>query len=321
MVPHDAIVIYIRQGGKLIPQFVKGESFRLFSSLEIPVGQGLSGWVVENDMHILNGNPAVEPGYMNDPQKITTLRSAISVPLPGQSGVIGALSLYHLRPDAFTQDHLRVLLAIRSKAGLAIDNSLRFRRAKHAAEKDELTGLLNAGSLFKLLEEELKNAADQNATLAVVVLDLDGFKQANDVYGHLAGNKVLQEVASGLVDSCRKTDYVARLGGDEFVLVIIDAGPRDIDQLMARIQELGPEAGIKACGEPMITISSGIAMYPNDGLDAESLLERADQLMYDAKKESKRKRASLKLAEAVGSSVPLELGPAKSEGSATLLVR
>ena len=129
MVPWDAIVIYIRQDGKLIPQFVQGENHRLFSTLEIPVGQGLSGWVVENNQPIVNGNPAVEPGYLNDPQKITTLRSAVSVPLPGQAGVIGALSLYRLDPDAFNQDHLRVLKAISPKAGLAIENSLRFRSA------------------------------------------------------------------------------------------------------------------------------------------------------------------------------------------------
>jgi diguanylate cyclase (GGDEF)-like protein/putative nucleotidyltransferase with HDIG domain len=309
MIPHDAIVIYLLQGGKLVPQFVKGESFRLFSSLEIPVGHGLSGWVVENDLPIVNGNPAVEPGYLNDPQKITALRSAISVPLPGQSAVIGVLSLYHLKPDAFNQDHLRVLLAIRSKVGLAIENSLRFSRAKNMAEKDELTGLPNAGSLFRLLEQELRNAIEGKTSLAVIVLDLNGFKQANDVHGHLAGNRVLQEVANGLLACCRHTDHVARLGGDEFVLVLADADAATVSSAMRRIQELGPEAGMKVCGEPLVTISSGVAMYPQDGTDAESLLEKADQLMYQAKKETKRKWAGLRRAQTVVSARPVVDSP------------
>jgi diguanylate cyclase (GGDEF)-like protein/putative nucleotidyltransferase with HDIG domain len=292
MVPYDSIVIYIRQDGKLLPRFVQGESYRLFSSLEIPVGHGLSGWVVENDMHILNGNPAVEPGYLNDPQKITTLRAAISVPLPGQDGVIGALSLYRLQPDSFTQDHLRVLLAIRSKAGQAIENSLQFSRAKYAAEKDELTGLLNAGALFRLLEAELARAAAADTSVALILIDLNGFKQANDRHGHLAGNRVLQEVATGLLACCRSSDHVARLGGDEFVLVLPEASAENVAGMLLRIQGLGPEAGLKACGEPSITISSGVASYPIDGADAESLLERADQLMYECKKESKRGRTS-----------------------------
>jgi diguanylate cyclase (GGDEF)-like protein/putative nucleotidyltransferase with HDIG domain len=306
MIPHDAIVIYLRRDGILVPQFVKGESFRLFSSLRMPVGSGLSGWVVENDLPIVNGNPAVEPGYLNDPEQITALRSAISVPLPGQSAVIGALTLYHLRPDAFNQDHLRVLLAIRSKAGLAIENSLRFSRAKHMAEKDELTGLPNAGSLFRLLELELQRAIEGKTSLAVIVLDLNGFKQANDLHGHLAGNQILQEVANGLLACCRPVDHVARLGGDEFVLVLVDADANTVSSVMRRIQEIGPEAGIKVCSEPLVTISSGVAIYPQDGNDAESLLEKADQLMYQAKKETKQRWAGLRREHAAVSARPAD---------------
>ena len=293
MIPHDAAVIYIRQENVLVPQYVKGESFRLFSSLRIPVGAGLSGWVVENDLPILNGNPAVEPGYLNDPEKITTLRSAVSIPLTGQNGVIGALTLYHLKPDAFNQDHLRVLLAIRSKAGLAIENSLRFRVAKHMAEKDERTGLLNAGSMFRLLEAELQNASDRRSKVAVIVMDLDGFKQANDNYGHLAGNRVLQEIARGLLESSRQSDHVARLGGDEFAIIAPGIDQDNLSALTERLRNLGPVAGMAACETPHVHISFGVALYPADGTDPESLLEKADQLMYEAKKENKRLRAQV----------------------------
>lgn len=309
MVPHDAVVIYLVEGDRLIPQFVKGESFRLFSSLKIPIGQGLSGWVAENDSPILNGHPTVEAGYLNDQHKLTNLRSAISVPLNGREGVVGVLSLYHLRPEAFDSGHLRVLLAIRGKAGLAIENSLRFSRVEFAAEKDELTGLLNAGSLSRLLEQALREAAGRHGMLAVVVLDLDGFKQANDEYGHLAGNRVLQEIALGLSECCRKSDYVARLGGDEFVLVLRDADPQNLSGILNRIRNLGPEAGMTACGAPFITISSGVAMFPQDGRDAESLLETADLRMYEAKKESKTRRAGIRLAEVVGGGVQVECAP------------
>jgi diguanylate cyclase (GGDEF)-like protein len=229
------------------------------------------------------------------------------VPLPGQSGVIGALSLYHLNPDAFNQDHLRVLLAIRGKAGLAIENSLRFRRVTNMAEKDELTGLLNSGSLFRLLQQELRNASDSRTSIAVIVLDLDGFKQANDVHGHLAGNRILQEVAKGLMACCRRTDHVGRLGGDEFVLVLAGADDETVSSVMQRIEELGPEAGLLVCGEPLIRISSGMALYPQDGADAESLLEKADHLMYESKNKAKRFRASLLSIEVPGSTRLVDL--------------
>ncbi|MGH9664153.1 MAG: HD domain-containing phosphohydrolase, partial [Bryobacteraceae bacterium] len=115
MVPYDSMAIYVKHEGTLRAEYVSGEEFRLFSSLEIPVGQGLSGWVVENGRPILNGNPSVEPGYLNDPGKFSTQRSALSAPLEGTGGVIGALTLYHGGRDAFSKDHLRILLAISAK--------------------------------------------------------------------------------------------------------------------------------------------------------------------------------------------------------------
>src|SRR6202042_561492 len=115
MVPYDAIAIYVQRDNELVPEYVNGDNYRLFNSLRIPLGQGLSGWVAQNKKPILNGNPSVEPGYLNDPTKYSTLRSALAVPLEGVSGVVAVLALYRAQPDAFTRDHLRVLQVIASK--------------------------------------------------------------------------------------------------------------------------------------------------------------------------------------------------------------
>jgi GAF domain-containing protein len=93
-------------------------------SLEIPVGQGLSGWVAENNKPILNGNPSVEAGYLNDPTKYSTLRSALAVPLTASTVVLGVLALYRADRDAFSKENLRILQAISSKVALAIENAL-----------------------------------------------------------------------------------------------------------------------------------------------------------------------------------------------------
>ena len=169
---------------------MSGDDFRLFSALEIPMGQGLSGWVAENQKPILNGNPSVEPGYLNDPSKFSTLRAAVAVPLEGVNGVLGVLSLYHAERDAFTKDHLRILLAISAKIGLSIENALRFRQAESSATTDFLTTLPNARSLFVQLDAELSRGHRNEVPLAVLVLDLDGFKGVNVRFGHLEGNKV-----------------------------------------------------------------------------------------------------------------------------------
>jgi diguanylate cyclase (GGDEF)-like protein len=260
--------------------------------LRIPIGEGLSGWVAHNNKPILNGNPSVEPGYLDDASLFTQLRSAVSVPLEGVNGVIGALTLYHNGKDSFSKDHLRVLLALSPKLALSVENALRYQSAESSATTDYLTGLPNARSLFLQLDSEVSRCKRGDDSLAVIVCDLDGFKQVNDRLGHLAGNRVLQMVARGLRESCREYDYVARMGGDEFVLILPKLPPElasaRIDQIAEVIEEIGREIG----AEDGLGVSIGEAYYPADSGEAEGLLAEADRRMYKVKQNHKSERTS-----------------------------
>jgi transcriptional regulator with GAF, ATPase, and Fis domain len=121
LVPYDVMVLYRRQGEYLAAAAVDGDDYRLFASLEIPLGMGLSGWVAENRKAILNGNPSVEPGYLNDPTKFSTLRSALAVPLESEDHVIGVLSLYRMERDAFGPEHLNSLLSLGARLARALN--------------------------------------------------------------------------------------------------------------------------------------------------------------------------------------------------------
>ena len=290
MVPYDAIAIYIRRGDELIPEYVNGDNYRLFASLRIPVGDGLSGWVAQNKKPIVNGNPSVEPGYLNDPAKFSTLRSALALPLEGVTGVIGVLALYRSERDAFTSDHLRILLAVSGKMALSIENALKYQQAESSATTDYLTGLPNARSLFLQLDRELARCKRDNLPLTLMVCDMNGFKKINDCFGHLEGNRVLRLFAQALKDSCREYDYVARMGGDEFVVIApglsADAAAKKVEQ----IRPLARQAGFDVCGEDILSLSVGLAVSPEDGNDAEQLLTEADRRMYQEKqKEPARK--------------------------------
>jgi diguanylate cyclase (GGDEF)-like protein/putative nucleotidyltransferase with HDIG domain len=313
MVPYDAIAIYILRDGILMPEYVNGDNYRLFSSLRIPFGDGLSGWVAQNKKPIVNGNPSVEPGYLNDPEKFSTLRSALAVPLEGVSGVIGVLALYRAENNAFTTDHLRILLAVSGKMALAIENALKFQQAESSATTDYLTGLPNARSLFLQLDRELARCKRDNASLTLMVCDMNGFKKINDRFGHLEGNRVLRLFAQALKDSCREYDYVARMGGDEFVVIApglaADAAAKKVEQ----IRPLARQAGFDVCGEEILSLSVGVAVSPDDGNDAEQLLTQADRRMY-LEKQKEPSRKDQRLHTRMKCRLTIELHPQSGDG-------
>ncbi len=291
MVPHETAAIFIREEKKLRPVYIKGEGATLFSQDQFPVGEGLTGWVVENRKPIVNGNPTVEHGYRGA-QDDKSLQSALSVPLEVDDVAIGALTLYSKQPNAFTSDHLRLLLSISPKAALALTNALKHQQTAVSAATDDLTGLPNTKSLLLHMDAELTRAEQEHSSVAVLLVDLDGFKGVNDRFGHLTGNRVLQRISEQLQEHCRETDYVARIGGDEFVLVLRDVDPVDLQQLNERLNAAAIEVGRRECGYAIMSLSAGEAFYPKDGKNAEQLLARADQRMYRVKEANSHARKS-----------------------------
>jgi diguanylate cyclase (GGDEF)-like protein/putative nucleotidyltransferase with HDIG domain len=291
LIPCDCIAVYERREDLLSPVHVDGRDRMLFSSLQIPLGEGLSGWVANHNKPILNGNPSVEPGYLNDPSKFSLLRSALSVPLTGQEEVVAVLTLYRADVDAFSQDDLRILSGLSSKIGLSFENALKYRALEASATTDYLTGLINTRVLFERLNQELSRCERQRSPLTVMVCDLDGFKQVNDRFGHNTGNSVLQEFAKGLNKISRDFDVTARFGGDEFVLVLPGMKADAVRDKVFALSALASQVGLAVCGENLLSASVGVASWPVDGINVEQLLAEADLRMYADKNSGKRKRS------------------------------
>jgi diguanylate cyclase (GGDEF)-like protein/putative nucleotidyltransferase with HDIG domain len=283
MIPHDAIVFYVCQGDKLVPKYLHGVDYELFSTLEVPLGHGIAGWVAVTEKPIINGNPAAETQHLGDAKKVSVLQSALSIPLRGRDGVAGVLSLYLRAKNGFTKDQLRMLLAASSKLGLSVENALQYEKAQDSASTDYLTGLPNARSICTYMEQEISRARRAGHPLTVLLCDLNGFKRVNDRFGHLAGNKLLQDIAKNLKAACREYDQVGRLGGDEFVFVLPELTSNSVDELRRRLEAAVEEAGLAVCHQRVVTASIGCAFHPEDGATAEELLSEADRRMYEAK--------------------------------------
>jgi diguanylate cyclase (GGDEF)-like protein/putative nucleotidyltransferase with HDIG domain len=284
MIPYDSMAVFLLKDGRLLPELVSGDNFRLLSSLNVGLGEGLCGWVAEKRKPIVNGNPEAEAGYVSDPAKFTRLRSTLAVPLEGLNGVVGVLAMYCADRDAFSADHLRILLAVSSKIALSVENALKYQLAEDSATTDYLTGLPNARSLFVHLTRELARCRRTGTSLAVMVCDLDNFKQINDLYGHLEGDNLLKDFACHLKETCRDYDYVARMGGDEFVIVAPGLSPHASSEKASRLHQLAVDSGKKIAGRDLVGLSVGTAFCPEDSFDIERLLAEADRRMYSMKK-------------------------------------
>ena len=293
LVPHDAFAVYLKKEAGLEPAFVAGDDFRIFSSLRIPLGQGLSGWVFSHQQPIVNGNPVMETSHLPAASTDSVLQSALCIPLGDGDDTMGVLGLYAAAKDSFTQDHLRILMMVGSKLSQSIQNSLVFRRAEDTSLTDYLTGLPNARSLFHHLEGALKT----HPLVTVLVCDLDGFKSVNDQFGHQEGDVLLKQVAQALKACCRADDYVARMGGDEFVLVLpgmnATENPDKLDMIIGAVEAVG----IERYGKVVVSLSIGVALAPEDGVEQDKLIAAGDRRMYKTKAKRKGQRALIEETE------------------------
>ena len=159
------------------------------------------------------------------------------------------------------------------------------RRLKRISQVDELTGLYNLRALRDQLPIWLGPAARAGRSMAVLMLDLDGFKAVNDRLGHHAGNEILRRAADVLRVCVRIGDPVYRFGGDEFVVLLADTAGDGAEVVAQRVQQALHQLRPTFAGEPMaVSFSVGVALYPADGETPETLLSRADEALYRAKR-------------------------------------
>ena len=280
------IMLYNEETKKLVAKASAGGDPKEGPPPDLSPGEGIAGKV------FLSGEASWVPDVSVSPEAQyfgwlrRDVRSLLCVPLQSKGKSIGVLMLHHSNPNAFKPELLPTMRVLASYLAIAVENAELFGFVKSLAEKDSLTLLYNHGAFHEKLAIELERASRYNRPMAVIMMDLDGFKEINDSYGHIAGDRVLAMVAAVLGAHLRKTDIAARYGGDEFAVILPEADLSSAAVIAGRIAE-----GIAAIrmdvdrGDAIaFTASIGYAVCGPESGDRDQILGIADRLMYDSKR-------------------------------------
>jgi len=206
--------------------------------------------------------------------------------LVAKNKIVGVMSVQALEPYYFDRTHLRLVSAIASQAALAIENARLHTTVNEQAQRDPLTGSYNHGTLVDRLNAAISKAQAHRERVALIMLDIDRFKQYNDTYGHLIGDDVLRATVAAIQSHLKSTDVVGRWGGEEFSIVLPGVTREQAKAVAERIQKTvvsNEMYDMHNRAIPAATVSQGIAVYPDDAISIEDLIHKADSALYAAK--------------------------------------
>ncbi|MFO7712673.1 MAG: diguanylate cyclase [Dehalococcoidia bacterium] len=210
------------------------------------------------------------------------VRSIVYLPLQIKDECIGSFIVASRERDAFSAKQIRLLEQVALQIATPIENSQLYAKAEQRARVDELTGLFNRRHFEERMKEELSRHGRHGTAFSVFILDLDGFKTYNDIYGHPSGDVLLAQVAKMIKGSIRNADQAFRYGGDEFIVILPDTNVNDAHVVAERVRKtLADEMKRK---EVAVTCSIGLAGYPSDGVISGELVTVADTALYFAKR-------------------------------------
>jgi diguanylate cyclase (GGDEF)-like protein len=293
LIPSEAwsMLMVDEERQELTFELALGEKGKDVASFRVKMGEGIAGWVAQTGRPAIVNDTAHDPRFARrfDSQTHFHTRSILCAPLTSRGRTIGVVQVINRVGGRFTRDDLKILLTLVEPCAIAIENAMLFQRAEQLTITDDLTKLFNSRYLNLYLTREIKRSKRHAAPLAVIFLDLDGFKNINDQYGHLAGSRTLTEVGSILSHSVRETDTIARYGGDEFVVVLPETPAAGAMVIAERIRKaIEGYTFLEAQGlAARLSASFGIACYPEHALTPEGLIQKADQAMYRVKERSK----------------------------------
>jgi diguanylate cyclase (GGDEF)-like protein len=292
-----AITLVTKETRKHTITFAVGDGRTELENLTFSDNAGLAAMVVKNKHYLPVGGDrdaiGETPVFTKKVKALRGYSSLLVLPLVCADDAIGSFTIAARRRGVFGKDKRDMLGVIANQVAVSIENAKMYKMMEEMATTDGLTGLLN----HRTFQERILGMIDRSERLskncALILCDIDHFKKINDTYGHPIGDVVLKRVAKVLAGCVRKIDLVARYGGEEFALVLEETGSMGARELAERIRaEVQKQQFTSEKGNFAITMSLGIAAYPDDGAEKQVLIEHADQALYYAKHNGRNRSIS-----------------------------
>jgi len=254
------------------------------------IGKGFAGRVAQSGKLAIVGNLSTDrrfdPIYLEGEE----LQSICSVPIMAKGDILGVISVGSHTSRRFHEREVRLLDSIATQVGIAIENAQLYEKTVEMAFNDDVTVLYNRRYFLEELERELARARRKRTPLSLLMMDVDGLKSINDRFGHAQGAAFLKELGNIIKANTRASDVAARFGGDEFVLLAAETDTREAVEIAERLRLETKSYSTQIEGWDVgMSISLGVATFPEHASDSEGLLKKADEAMYEAKKAGKNR--------------------------------
>jgi diguanylate cyclase (GGDEF)-like protein len=257
------------------------------SSIYAKQGNILDRWVLKNRRPLRVEDLNTEFRFRRDemPEEDHEWRSVLACALVTKHSVSGVIRVNAREPNVFSADDLRLLDILGSLASVAVQNAKLYKRTEELAIRDGLTGLYVHRYFQERLVEEHQRALTSRKHLCILMCDLDHFKSYNDRYGHTAGDQLLKQIGRILMKGLAPGELVARYGGEEFALLLPGVSKKGAGRRAEEIRkQVGSEIFQIRREKTYMSISIGVACFPDDALDRQALLRKADEALYEAKR-------------------------------------
>lgn len=268
------------------PRAETREKIKVEKSLEFPI-VGILEEVVKSSqtLKITDLKPHSQELFLD-----VQTKAILAIPLLMQGKVFGVFYFESTKVGSFLEADQKILTILANSASLAIENAMLHQKAEALSVLDELTGSYNYRYFTQILQEEIKRAKRYRQTLSLMMVDIDWFKKCNDTYGHLFGNLVLKDVVSIIRRCIRDVDILCRYGGEEFIAILPQTNKKDAYTIAERVRFFVQKHSFQDPGlkiKTKLTVSIGVATFPEDASDPDKLILQVDSALYQAKGKGK----------------------------------